>query len=681
MSLVKIKINDVEYEVPAGINVLRACEDYAKVQIPRFCYHEKLKIAGNCRMCLVEIKPGPPKPAASCAMPVANGMEILTESEMIVKARNGVAEFLLANHPLDCPVCDQAGECDLQDQVYIYGKDKSGFCEAKRVVHDKYFGPLINAKMTRCIHCTRCVRFITEVAGFPEIGAINRGENTEITTLEKAISSELSGNLIDLCPVGALTSKPYAGRARSWELSKTDSIDVFDSLCSNIRIDSKNNEVLRVLPRKNDDINEEWISDKTRFAIDGLTNQRIDSFMWKSGKNFEKVTQETIVKKSVEILRKATKIGAIIGKMTDLETVYVIKKLLNQIGENNKISASENDLNIDTISTGNYTFNAGISGIDEADFILIIGCNIRKDSPVLNARIRRNVITKNIPVFIIDEDRDLKYPATLLENNTETLTKILNGRSEISTLLSNANKPMMIIGEDVISGDNGLNLHKLIIEIANRRKFVTENWNGYCFLHKNSSTMNSLMLNVHNTRSSEIISDAKSGEIDVLLLINCEKIPDVSSNCKIISINSHGFDNINLSKIIIPALIYVEKTAIYINTEGRPQATTKAVEIVNPEFDEVETICKIIKKFDANFTANSRKGVVSQIAIEFPNIANNFNKIISEKPAYTGDIDLKMKAIVKSEDYNFYMTDLISKNSVNMAKCVQEILLGKENDN
>ncbi len=679
MNTVNVKINGVEYEVPSGITALRACEDYANLQIPRFCYHEKLKIAGNCRMCLVEIKPGPPKPAASCAMPVANGMEIFTESEMVKKAREGVTELLLINHPLDCPICDQAGECDLQDQAYIYGKDHGNFNEFKRAVEDKYMGPLIKTKMNRCIHCTRCVRFIEDVAGFAEIGAVNRGENMEITTLNNAISSELSGNIIDLCPVGALISKPYTGKARSWELKKTESIDVFDGIGSNIRIDSRSNEILRVLPRNNEEINEEWISDKTRFAIDGLVNQRIDSAYIMKNRTLTPVKLEIAMEKVANILKNSSNIGVISDKMTDLETAFAAKILCEKVG-GAKISCSETDLNIDSSCRGNYRFNSGISGIDQADFILIIGANVAKDSPIINARIRKNA-KKNIPIYVLDKPSDFKYNVNFLPNNTDVLWDIFENKAEISKQLQAAKNPMMIVGEDAISGENGLNLHKLTIEIANKCGFVTKDWNGYCILHKNAATVGNLDIKLHNSRTSEILLQAENGTLETLLLIgNCEvDFAKISSKCKVIHICSHGNSAISNASVVIPALTYVEKNAIYLNTEGRAQATLKAVEIISPEFDECATICGIISCIDKKFAIKSRAEILGEIQKTHPEIPANFNKITPEIPSFQGEIQ-KTYHEIESKDYNFYMTDRISKNSINMANCVREILFNNEND-
>jgi len=673
--MVNIKINGQEFEVEKNLTVLQACEKYTDIQIPRFCYHDKLKIAGNCRMCLVEIKPGPPKPSASCAMPVSNNMEVFTESEMVKNARNAVMELLLINHPLDCPVCDQGGECDLQDQAYIYGKKDGNFNEYKRAVEDKYMGPLIQTKMNRCIHCTRCIRFINDIAGYPEIGAIGRGENMEITSLENAISSELSGNIIDLCPVGALTSKSYKGKARSWELTKTPSIDVFDGICSNIRLDTRSDEVLRVIPIANEDINEEWIGDKTRFAIDGINNQRIDSCFISQNKILIKNTYKNTLDIAIKILQKSKNIATITGKMADLQTIYLHKKLSKVI--NSKIySCSEEDLNLNISSRGNYIFNSSIKGIDETDFILIIGCNIKKDAPVLHARIRRNFVEKNIPVFVIDGKLNLSYNENYLKNDTSSLFDILNGKSEISKEIKNAKKPMIIVGQDVLCGDYGKDLHQLTIAIGNKF-FIKDNWNGYCILHKNASIVGGLDLGFHSSRTSKIMQMTESGEIDCLILNQTSDIDitKVHRDCRVIVFASHGDENIRRASVVFPSLTYVEKTASYINTEGRLQNTAKVLSILDKEFDEHKILCEMIANLDSTFQGKTRLDVNKMLFEEYPHLKNYENKAQSGVLSENIEVNFDLSCSIKSLDYNFYMTDFISRNSVNMANCVKEILM------
>jgi NADH-quinone oxidoreductase subunit G len=449
--MLKLKVNNIDVEVEEGLTVLQACEK-AGVEIPRFCYHEKLSIAGNCRMCLVEMEKSP-KPVASCAMPAADGMNIKTNTALVEKARKGVMEFLLVNHPLDCPVCDQGGECDLQDQSMFYGVDKSRFKENKRAVPEKNMGPLIKTQMTRCIHCTRCVRFATEVAGVPEIGAIGRGEDMQITTyLEQSMQSELSANVVDLCPVGALTSKPYVFEARPWELKKTESIDVMDAVGSNIRVDTYDWEVKRVLPITNEDINEEWISDKTRYACDGLLNQRLDKPFIKYNGKFEKGSWEEaykIIKSKFENTSK-DKICGFVGDLTNMETSYIFKEFFDRTLDNNNYDFRSDNRFLDTEIRENYLFNTSLNGIEEADLIFLIGTNPRYEATILNARIRKAHVNNNTKIISLNDLGDLTYPYTSLDGKTQTLDDIFKDKHEISKEIKKATKPVIILGESLL---------------------------------------------------------------------------------------------------------------------------------------------------------------------------------------------------------------------------------------
>src|SRR5215470_4068163 len=443
----KIKIDGVEMEVPAGITILQACE-LAGLEIPRFCYHERLSIAGNCRMCLVEVKPGPPKPQASCALPVADKQEIFTTTPMVQKARNGVMEFLLINHPLDCPICDQGGECDLQDQAMGYGFDRSRYHENKRAVPDKELGPLVKTSMNRCIHCTRCIRFATEVAGVEELGATGRGESMEVTTyVEHALSTELSGNLVDLCPVGALTSKPYAFEARPWELGKTESVDVFDALGANIRVDTRGGQVMRVLPRLNDEINEEWISDKTRHAIDGLRYQRLDRpYVRRAGKLVEATWNEAFEAIAAKLKGlDGSKIAAIAGDQCDAEAMVALKDLMTALGSPN-IDCRQDGAKLEAGSRGSYIFNAGVHGIDQADAILLVGTNPRWESPVLNARIRKRYLHGQCAIASIGPANDFTYPGARLGAGPATLRELAEGKLAFAEKFKAAKNPLIIVG-------------------------------------------------------------------------------------------------------------------------------------------------------------------------------------------------------------------------------------------
>ena len=450
----KVKVDGIEIEVENGISVLQACEIAGK-EIPRFCYHERLSIAGNCRMCLVEMEKSP-KPVASCAMPVAEGQVIYTNTEMVKKAREGVMEFLLINHPLDCPICDQGGECDLQDQSVKYGGGTSRYELNKRSVKEKYMGPLIKTQMNRCIHCTRCIRFAEEVAGVPELGSINRGENMEITTyLEKTLDSELSANVIDLCPVGALTSKPYAFEARPWELTKTETIDVMDAVGSNIRVDTKGWEVKRILPRVNEDINEEWISDKTRYACDGLLINRIDRpYIKKDGKLIECSWDEAFLKIKEEV-SKTVNVGGLVGGMVDLETIFALKDFLIKISGSASIDFRQKDFYIDPSHLSNNLFNTSIAGIDESDLILLVGANPRLEATIINSRIRKNFINKRTEIFTIGNPGDQTYKIISLGDNLKVLKDIENNNSIFSEKIKTSQKPMIVIGESVLNSKQG----------------------------------------------------------------------------------------------------------------------------------------------------------------------------------------------------------------------------------
>ncbi len=490
----KININGKEIEFEKGMTVLQACE-LADVEIPRFCYHEKLSIAGNCRMCLVELEKSH-KPIASCAMPAVEGMNIKTNTEFVEKARKGIMEFLLANHPLDCPVCDQGGECDLQDQSLYYGVDKSRFSENKRAVKDKYMGPLIKTQMTRCIHCTRCVRFATEVAGVPEIGAIGRGEDMEITTyLEKSMESELSANVIDLCPVGALTSKPYAFEARPWELKKTESIDVMDAVGSNIRVDTYGWEVKRILPRLNNEINEEWISDKTRYACDGLLKQRLDIPYIKKDNKFVKSNWE----EALDLISQKIKgldpndIAGHIGDLTSLENMFAFKEFFNNIKSSN-IEFREKLFYINPEEKKNYTFNSSIQGIEEADLILLIGCNPRHEATMVNARIKKAHTKNKTPIYSIGNPGDLTYEYSVIGENTEDIKELVNKKNEISKKILTSKKPLIIIGESALELKSGKYIFEEIKFFLNENKLITKEWNSLNVLAQNASTVGALNL-------------------------------------------------------------------------------------------------------------------------------------------------------------------------------------------
>jgi NADH-quinone oxidoreductase subunit G len=489
-----LTINDTTLDVPAGLTVIQACE-IAGVEIPRFCYHERLAIAGNCRMCLVEMEKAP-KPIASCAMPVSEGMVIRTDTDTVKKARQGVMEFLLINHPLDCPICDQGGECDLQDQAVAYGMDHSRYAENKRAVKEKYMGPLIKTIMTRCIHCTRCVRFAEDIAGVPMIGAVSRGENMEITTLEQAVASELSANVIDLCPVGALTSKPYAFEARPWELRKTESIDVLDALGSNIRIDARGAEVMRILPRIHEDVNEEWLSDKSRYACDGLTRQRLDQpYVRGADGKLHPASWEVAFAAVVEAVRgvRPHEVAALAGDLADAESLYLLRRMMDGIGSPHR-DCRQDGAWLDPSDRSSYLFNTTVAGIEEADALLIIGSNPRHEAPVLNARIRKRYLTGKLRVGLIGEALDLTYPYSHIGTSARTLDGVFKGNDPagFGKILADAKRPMLILGAAALSRPDAAALVDKASQIASKYGLIADGWNGYNVLHTAASRVGSI---------------------------------------------------------------------------------------------------------------------------------------------------------------------------------------------
>ena len=591
----KLIINNRELEVPAGITLIQACE-LAGVEIPRFCYHERLSIAGNCRMCLVEVA-GMPKPVASCAMSVGDlrpGRDgapptIVTDSPTVKKAREGVLEFLLINHPLDCPICDQGGECDLQDQTMAYGFDASRFQDNKRAVEDKYLGPLIGTFMTRCIHCTRCVRFMTEVAGVEELGAIGRGEDMEITTyLEKGILSNLSGNVVDLCPVGALTSKPYAFMARPWELTKTPSIDAMDALGSAIRVDARGREVMRILPRVNEAINEEWISDKTRHVWDGLRTQRLDRpYVRRNGK-LEPASWDEAFKVVAAKLKglDGKRFAAIAGDLQAAEEMFALKLLAAELGSHN-IDCRQDGAALDpALGRASYLFNSTIAGIDQADAILLVGTDPRNEAPVLNARIlkRSRQTQGRVPIGVIGREDDLTYAYDYLGAGPETLAKIADGTHPFLKTLEGAERPMLILGQGALARPDGAAILALAAKAAETMGAIKPalRWNGFNVLHTAAARVGGLDLGFVPGKDGldveGMLDAASNGKIDVIYLLGADEI-DMNRLGKtfVIYQGSHGDKGAHRADVILPGAAYTEKDGTYVNTEGRVQMTARAV--------------------------------------------------------------------------------------------------------
>jgi len=574
--MLKLKVNDIEIEVEEGLTVLQACEK-AGAEIPRFCYHEKLSIAGNCRMCLVEMEKSP-KPIASCAMPAADGMVIKTNTPKIEKSRKGVMEFLLANHPLDCPVCDQGGECDLQDQSMFYGIDKSRFKENKRVVPDKNMGPLIKTQMTRCIHCTRCVRFATEIAGVPELGAIGRGEDMQITTyLEQSVQSELSGNVIDLCPVGALTSKPYVFEARPWELKKTETIDVMDAVGSNIRVDTYDWEVKRVLPIINEDINEEWISDKTRYACDGLSNQRLDVPYIKYNNKFEKASWDEvfkIIKSKIKNTNK-DKVCGFVGDLTNMETSFIFKEFFERTIDSNKYESRSSQSFIDYSVRENYLFNSTINGIEEADLILLIGTNPRFEATMVNARIRKAYLNNNTKIISLNDIGDLTYLYKFLDGKTQTIKDITENKNDVSKNIIDAKKPMIILGESFLSLKTANYLFYALKNFLLKNNKYNNEWNPLNILSTDAATVGNFDLEILN-KEENLIKDLIENKFELVYLLGQDNLDFKKKNEFVIYQGSHGDKGAEIADVILPGAAYTEQSAHFTNLEGKIQKAYKA---------------------------------------------------------------------------------------------------------
>jgi NADH-quinone oxidoreductase subunit G len=672
-----VTINNKEINVPDGITLIQACE-MADVEIPRFCYHERLAIAGNCRMCLVEVVGGPPKPVASCATPVVNGMKVNTDSEMVKKAREGVMEFLLANHPLDCPICDQAGECDLQDQSMAYGRADSRFHEHKRAVKDKNLGPLVATEMTRCIHCTRCVRFMTDVAGVAEMGAVGRGETMEITSyLEKSLTSELSGNIIDLCPVGALTSKPYAFKARSWELTKTESIDVMDAVGSNIRLDSRGLEVMRILPRLNEEINEEWISDKTRFCYDGLKYQRLDQAYIKENGKFKAVALDEAYQFIAQKLEglKGSEIAALSGRLSGVEEITALKLLMEKLGSTN-IDCRESDSKINAADPASYSFNTTIAGIDQADSCLLIGVNPRVSAPIINARIRKRFLTKKLKVAAIGLDADLTYKYQNLGNEVQILQDILDGKSAYNSVLEKSANPMLIIGEELLRRADGEVVLNLVKKIAEKYKMIRDDWNGFNMLHNNASLTGALLAGFvsDDTNTETILEKASKNEIKAVYLLGVDDI-DLSklANCFVIYQGSHGENGVQFADVILPSAAYTEKEATFVNIESRPQLTARAIFPPKDARDDWQIIIDLSKelKLDLGFNCiNSIRKIMAKTNAVFA----NYN--IAAKHSWIASKDsskLAQSRDIHANEDDFYSSNIIARLSRILNNCKNEL--------
>jgi NADH-quinone oxidoreductase subunit G len=654
----KVKVDGIEVEVEQGSTVLQACEAAGK-EIPRFCYHERLSIAGNCRMCLVEMEKSP-KPVASCAMPVMDGQVIYTNTPLVKKAREGVMEFLLINHPLDCPICDQGGECDLQDQAYNYGGGRSRYDLNKRSVNEKHMGPLIKTHMNRCIHCTRCIRFSEEVAGVSEIGAINRGENMEITTfLENTIDSEMSGNVIDLCPVGALTSKPYSYEARPWELNKVETIDVMDAVGSNIRMDSKGWEVKRVLPRINDEINEEWISDKTRYACDGLLNNRLDSPFIRVNAKLEEASWKEAIDYLKTKIQNKNSFGGIVGQTIDLETSFAFKEIFKNVFKSEAVDFRQKDLFFDTSHEYNYLFNSKIENVEDCDFILLVGANPRLEATIINSKIRK-AVKKGCKVYSIGNPGELHYKYKVLGDNISILNDLINGNISESNEINSSKKPILIIGESALKSDAAqdvLNLSKKLLKKLNKI-------DGLNILHQSASNVGSLKLGLQSEDLKKVYSS------EVLYLLNADEVEiKKSDNQFIIYQGTHGGENSDIADVILPSAAYSEKDGTYINLEGRSQRAFKAsyppglakedweiFDLISLSFGNTNTFKSLDnlreKLFDA-YPALGQYDIVPELNLS----AIKFEEVVNQ------DIQINVDTI------DYYQTNIVARNSETMKQC------------
>ena len=680
----RLTIDGREIDVEDGMTVLQACE-MAGVEIPRFCYHERLSIAGNCRMCLVEMERAP-KPIASCAMPASEGMTIRTNTDLVRKARNGVMEFLLINHPLDCPICDQGGECDLQDQAMAYGFDHSRFEENKRAVSNKDFGPLIETHMTRCIHCTRCIRFSTEIAGVEVLGATGRGEGMEVGTyVERAIASELSANIIDLCPVGALTSKPYAFAARPWELTRTESVDVMDAVGSNIRVDSRGRQVMRVLPVLNEDVNEEWISDKTRYACDGLSRQRLDRpHVRREGKLVPASWQEALQVVADRFRGvEGSRIAAIAGDQCDAEAMTALADLMSALGCPN-IDCRQDGAKLTSGQRCGYLFNTTIAGIEDADTCLLIGTNPRLEAPIINARLRKRVLRGNFPVGLVGLPVDLTYRYTHIGNGAEALEQLASGAHEFCSELERSERPMLVVGQGALARDDGAAILFAAKSITERFDLVTDDWNGFNVLHMAAARVAGLELGLTPGAAGRdvgaILEGAAASEIDTVYLLAADEL-DVSklSDTFVVYQGHHGDAGAHVADVILPGAAYTEKDGTYANTEGRVQRARRAVHPPGDARDDWTILRALAQILDIELPFDTLEDLRARMQERAPALG----VVDGVERAPWGDFGTPGQlgtAPLTSPVRNFYMTDPVTRASATMAACTDAFLEGAGTD-
>jgi NADH-quinone oxidoreductase subunit G len=677
--MVRVIVDGIPVDVPPGSSALQACEAAGK-EIPRFCYHERLSVAGNCRMCLVEVARAP-KPVASCGFPVADGMEIFTDTQVVRRARRAVMEFLLINHPLDCPICDQGGECDLQDQAYGYGSGVSRYREDKRAVTDKDLGPLVKTVMTRCIQCTRCVRFSTEVAGTPELGLVSRGENAEITTyVEKALTSELSGNLIDVCPVGALTAKSSAFHARSWEYKKTDSIDVMDALGTNIQVHARGGEVMRIVPRVNDEVNEEWLSDKGRFSVDGLKKQRLDRpWVRVNGKLIAVPWKDALVALARRLDGvSGDRIGAIAGDLCDAESLCALKDLMTALGSVN-LDCRQDGAWYDTTRRAGYLFNSDLTGIDQADALLIVGSTPRHEAPVLNARIRKRFVDAGrggFPVGIIGAPRcDLTYDATVLGEGPETLTALLKGENPFADVLKNARRPMIILGHAALTRRDAPAVYAACRKLAEATGVVTEDWNGFNILHTAAARVGALDLGFLPGAHGRSASSMVRGGVDVLWLLGADDVPveRIPADTFVVYQGHHGDAAAARADIILPGAAYTEKPGTYVNTAGRVQRAFRAVFAPGEAREDwriIRAFSEVVAHtlpYDTLEQLRDRLAAVNPVfGMTGANVAQIPGSAVAAEASETVTFDeTPFRPVIR----DYYQTNVISRASQTMAEC------------
>ena len=667
-----LTIDGKEITVEDGLTVLQACEE-AGAEVPRFCYHDRLSIAGNCRMCLVEMEKSP-KPVASCAMPVADGMVVRTNTPYVKKAREGVMEFLLINHPLDCPICDQGGECDLQDQAMAFGRDSNRFEENKRAVKDKELGPLVKTIMTRCIHCTRCIRFATEVAGVEELGATGRGEETEVGTyIEKALTSELSGNIIDLCPVGALTSKPYSFTARPWELRKTETVDVMDAVGSNIRVDARGREVMRVLPRLNEEINEEWISDKTRFACDGLQRDRLDTPYVRQDGKLQPASWAQAFDAIADKLNgvDGSRIAALAGDLVDAEAMLALKDLMEALGSPN-LDCRQDGAKLDPSVRASYLFNSGIAGIEDADAVLLIGTNPRWEAPLVNARIRKRWLAGDFTVASIGSPHDLTYPVEHLGTGPDALQALLKGGA-FADALKGAERPMIIVGQGALArsdGDKVLHAARALAEMVGA---VTDTWNGFNVLHTAAARVGGLDLGFVPGASGldvgAILDGAAKGSISVVYLLGADEIDMAPlKNAFVVYQGHHGDAGAANADVVLPGAAYTEKPGTYVNTEGRVQRAFRAAFPPGEAREDWAIIRALSERLGKPLAYDSLEQLRERLVAVAPTFGERDDRPTATWGSFgtAGDTDAKPFEPVITD---FYLTNAIGRASQTMQAC------------